>query len=230
MAMTDDGAPAGGGASSGATGAAGGATTEFDLAALDPFESYRIMRSVVTPRPIALVTSLDEHGRVNAAPFSFFNAVAFDPCLVALGIEPRPDGSPKDTAHNIRFHGEFVVNIVDFALAEKMNICSTPLPPGESEVALAGLTLTPSLGVAPPRIAEAPAHLECVRHVTLQLGRRRDVVIGEVVRISVREGIIDPETLRVDAALLDTVGRLGGNLYTRTRDTFPLSRPDARHG
>ena len=203
---------------------------EFDLRRLEPFDAYRVLRGIVTPRPIALVTTLDADGRVNAAPFSFFNALAFDPCLVGLGIEPRADGRPKDTSANIRDTGQFVVNMVDRALAEQMNQCSAPLEPGDSEIEIAGLTLLPSLCVDPPRIAEAPAHLECRRHVTVQLGGRRDIVIGEVMRIGVREGLIDPESFAVDSHGLDLIARLGGNRYATTRETFTMRRPDGRHG
>jgi flavin reductase (DIM6/NTAB) family NADH-FMN oxidoreductase RutF len=200
---------------------------EFDLSSLTPVDAYKIMRSVVTPRPIALVTTVDPEGRVNAAPFSFFNAIAFDPCMVVLGLEARPDGSPKDTARNIRDTRVFVVNVVDEALAEQMNICSTTLAPGESEIDLAGLSLGPSLDVEPPRILEAPACLECRRHTTLEVGNRREIVVGEVVRIAIRADIVDPGTLRVDPARLATIGRLGGDFYASTRDTFRMGRPDA---
>jgi len=200
---------------------------EFDLSTLTPTDAYKVMRSVVTPRPIALVTTLDADGSVNAAPFSFFNAIAFDPCMVVLGLEARADGSQKDTARNIRATREFVVNIVDEALAEQMNVCSAELPPGASEVDLAGLSLGASVDVAPPRIVEAPACLECRRHTTLEVGNRREIVIGEVVRIAVRPDIVDVETLRFDPARLATIGRLGGDYYASTRDTFRMHRPEA---
>ena len=129
---------------------------EFKLEELSPKNGYKLLRNIITPRPIALVTTINGAGLVNAAPFSFFNAIAFDPCLIVLGLEARPDGSPKDTSTNIRDRREFVVNIVDFALAERMNLCSAPLPPDESEIS-SGLTPQPSSTVMPPRPAEAPA-------------------------------------------------------------------------
>jgi flavin reductase (DIM6/NTAB) family NADH-FMN oxidoreductase RutF len=198
---------------------------DFLLADMDPVDAYKVFRSVVTPRPIALVTTLDPDGIVNAAPFSFFNAVAYDPCMVVLGVEARPDTRPKDTSANIRELPEFVVNIVDFALAERMNLCSLPLEPGESEVDLAGLTTAPSATVRPPRIVEAPAALECTRHTTLQVGNRREIIVGEVLRIVVRPDLVDEERLRIDQAGIDTIGRMGGDTYATTRDRFEMPRP-----
>ncbi|MBO6561048.1 MAG: flavin reductase family protein [Nisaea sp.] len=201
----------------------------FNLADLSPADAYKLMRNVVTPRPIALVTTIDEEGVVNAAPFSFFNAIAFDPCMVVLGLEARPDGSPKDTSRNIRTTREFVVNMVDRAMAEQMNLCSTPLPHGESEIPLAGFTTTPSEQVAPPRIAEAPAILECTRHTTLELGNRREIVVGEVRAIAVRDDLLlNEEKLHIDHVGLDTIARLGANFYATSRDTFEMVRPDGR--
>lgn len=198
---------------------------DFLLADMTPTDAYKLFRSLVTPRPIALVTTLDTDGVVNAAPFSFFNAIAFDPCMVVLGLEARPDHRPKDTSANIRELPEFVVNIVDRALAEQMNLCALPLEPGESEIDVAGLDTAPSVTVRPPRIVQAPAALECKRHTTLQLGNRREIVVGEVLRIVVRPDLVDDATQRIDAAALDTIGRLGGNTYTTSRDTFEMPSP-----
>lgn len=203
---------------------------EFLLADMDPFDAYKVFRSVVTPRPIALVTTLAPNGTVNAAPFSFFNAVAYDPCMVVLGVDARPDRRLKDTSANIRELPEFVVNMVDMALAEQMNLCALPLEPGESEIDVAGLDLAPSGTVQPPRIAQSPAALECKRHTTLQLGNRREIVVGEVSRIVVREDLVDEQRLRIDQAGLDTIARLGGDLYCTSRDVFEMPRPDSRPG
>ncbi len=201
---------------------------DFLLADMDPVDAYKVFRSVVTPRPVALVTTLAPDGTVNAAPFSFFNAIAFDPCMVVLGVDARPDRRPKDTSANIRELPEFVVNIVDHALAEQMNLCALPLEPGESEIDVAGLETAPSVTVRPPRIVQAPAALECRRHTTLQVGNRREIIVGEVLRIVVRADLVDEERLRIDQAGLDTVGRLGGDTYTTTRDRFEMPVPKTR--
>ncbi len=201
---------------------------EYKLDELSAQDGYKLLREIVTPRPIALVTTADDEGVVNAAPFSFFNAIAFDPCMVVLGLETRPDGSPKDTSRNIRASREFVVNMVDYAMAEKMNRASTPLPPGESEIEISGFTPLESCVVTPPRLAEAPAALECTRHTTLELGIRREIVVGEVKAIAIRRDLVDKDTLDIDPVGLDIIGRLSGNRYIRTREIFEMKRPGGR--
>ncbi|MBV8776259.1 MAG: flavin reductase family protein, partial [Alphaproteobacteria bacterium] len=129
----------------------------FDLAKMPAQDGYKLLISTVVPRPIALTTTADAKGRINAAPFSFFNAVSSDPPVVVLGINGAgPEGSAtgyKDTESNIRETGEFVVNLVDEALAERMNICAVDFPTEVGELEIANLTALPSAGVKPPRIA-----------------------------------------------------------------------------
>src|SRR5579864_9307133 len=98
--------------------------TSFSFHDLAPRDRYKLLCAVVVPRPIALVTTLDENGALNAAPFSFFNVFSEDPALVVLGLQHRPDGTPKDTTRNIHRCGEFVVHMVDEALASAMNDCA----------------------------------------------------------------------------------------------------------
>lgn len=133
---------------------------ELDLTGPHRDDAYMILAGLVTPRPIALVTTVDPEGRVNAAPFSFFNVLGDSPPIVGFCPGDRSPGVPKDTARNIRLTHEFVVNLVDEAIAEKMNLCASSLPPGESELAHAGLSAAGSSVVKPPRILEAPASLE----------------------------------------------------------------------
>ena len=132
-----------------------------------------------------------------------------------LGLQHNPDGTPKDTTRNIHVTGEFVVNLVDEAIAEAMNLTSIDFPPGESEPVVAGLGLAVSTLVKPPRLADAPAAFECRRTVALAFGPQRELLIGEVLGVYVREGIVDPATLNVDFAALRPVGRLCGNAYAR---------------
>ncbi len=126
---------------------------EADFATLSAQDRYKLLCSLVVPRPIALVTTVGPGGVVNAAPFSFFNVFAEDPALVVLGLQARPDGSLKDTAAHIRVTGAFVVNLVDEALAERMNICAVDFPADTSELDAAGLTKLPghSIPVLSPR-------------------------------------------------------------------------------
>jgi flavin reductase (DIM6/NTAB) family NADH-FMN oxidoreductase RutF len=196
----------------------------FDFKELGPAERYRLLGGLVVPRPIALITSRDLEGRDNAAPFSFFNVLAEEPPLVVLGLGISPTGRAKDTTNNIRDRGEFVVNLVDEPIAEAMNLCAIDLPPEISEVELAGFSLLPSELVAPGRIAEAPVSMECRRYVTLQPGRERYIVLGEVLMLHVRDGIVDPESLRVDRDAYAPIGRLFGGGYVRTHDRFEMPR------
>jgi flavin reductase (DIM6/NTAB) family NADH-FMN oxidoreductase RutF len=196
----------------------------FDLAELSASARYKLLGGLVVPRPIALVTTESADGRVNAAPFSFFNVFAEEPPLVVLGLGISPLGGAKDTTVNIRDAGEFVVHLVDETIAEAMNLCAIDFPPEVSEIAVAGFDLVPSEKVMPPRIAQAPVHLECRRYVTLQPARERYLVIGEVLVAHVRDGLIDPATLRVDRDAYAPIGRLFGGGYVRTHDRFEMPR------
>ncbi|BBK31835.1 flavin reductase (DIM6/NTAB) family NADH-FMN oxidoreductase RutF [Stella humosa] len=199
---------------------------EFDFATLAPADRYKLLIQVVVPRPIALVTAIDAAGRVNAAPYSFFNVMSQTPPLVVLGIDVRSDGSPKDSVQFPRESGEFVVNMVDFAMAEAMNVCAIDFPPGENELAAAGLATLPSTKVGAPRIAAAPASLECRKVSLIEVGPNgRSILVGEVVHLHIRDdAMADTERLYVDPARLDIVGRLGGAGYVRTTDRFDMKR------
>ena len=199
---------------------------ELDLEGIHADRAYPILASLVVPRPIAWVTTLDENGIVNAAPFSFFNAFGADPPIIGFAPGDRSDGSPKDTARNIRRNHEFVVNLVDEATAEAMNVTSASLPHGVSELDAAKLTAVPSSVVSPPRIGEAPASMECSEWGTLQIGGNR-LVIGLVKRVHVRDDLIDPEKLRIRTENFHVIGRMASpDWYCRTRDRFQMRRPE----
>ncbi|RFB91738.1 flavin reductase [Rhizobium leguminosarum bv. trifolii] len=197
----------------------------FDFTELPERERYKLMIGTIIPRPIALVTTVDEHGRINAAPFSFFNCLSADPPILAIGVENNADMSFKDTGHNIRMTEVFTVNIVSFAIAEAMHVCGAKYPRGVDELKQAGLTAMPGEKVASPWIAEAPAAFECRRHVTLELGRSRQIVMGEIVYAHYRDGVVDPERLHVDPAAVDAIARLGGDTCATTRDRFEMLTP-----
>lgn len=199
---------------------------ELDLEGKHASRAYAMLASLITPRPIAWVTTLDENGAVNAAPFSFFNALGGNPPIIGFAPGDRDDGEPKDTARNIRRTHEFVVNLVDEATAEAMNRTAASLPYGISELEKTGLTAVPSSVVAPPRIGESPASLECKEWGTLQIGGNR-LIIGLVRRIHVRDELIDPEKLRIRTEKLHVIGRMSSpHWYCRTRDRFEMIRPD----
>ncbi len=198
---------------------------ELDLEGKHASRAYAMLASLVTPRPIAWVTTVDREGIVNAAPFSFFNVLGASPPIVGICPGDRPDGTPKDTAANIRLTHEFVVNLVDEGVAEAMNRTAASLPPGVSELEHSGLTTLPSSVVRPPRIAEAPAAMECSEWGTLQIGDNR-LIIGLVKRLHLRDELVEPETLRIRTDLFHPVGRMASpDWYCRTRDRFEMVRP-----
>jgi len=198
---------------------------ELDLAGQFADRAYPLLVSLVVPRPIALVTTIGADGKANAAPFSFFNVLGAQPPIVAFAPGDRDDGTPKDTALNVRATHEFVVNLVDESIAEAMNQCAASLPYGENELVRAGLTAAPSSAVRPPRIAESPASLECVEWSTLQIGNNR-VVIGVVKRLHLREELFNAEKKRINTEKLFLIGRMAApHWYCRTRDRFEMIRP-----
>lgn len=199
--------------------------THFDLTALPNAARYKLLAASVVPRPIAWVSTVDGDGAVNLAPYSFFGLMGSDPPVVAFAPGNRAAGVPKDTALNIGSGGDFTVNLVSDALAGAMNATATDFPPGEGEAAALGIALTPGTQVATPRVAHAPAALECREVQTVQIGNTR-VVLGEVLGLTLRaDAVQDPARFYVDTAALDLVGRMGGpSAYARTRDVFHLAR------
>src|ERR1700759_982922 len=197
----------------------------FDFCALSAREKYKLMIGTVVPRPIALVTTVDPHGRVNAAPFSFFNCLSADPPILALGVENHPDMRFKDTGLNVRLTEVFTVNIVSHAIAEAMHVCAVPFKPDHDELRSAGLTAMPGTLVPSPYIKEAPAAFECRRHVTLELGKSRQIILGEIVFAHYQRDVIDADRMRIDPARLDAIARLGGNTCSTIRDRFEMLTP-----
>jgi flavin reductase (DIM6/NTAB) family NADH-FMN oxidoreductase RutF len=198
---------------------------ELDLEGEFAGRAYPILASLVTPRPIALVTTISPDGKINAAPFSFFNLMGGSPPILAFAPGDRDDGAPKDTARNIRLTHEFVVNLVDETIAEAMNRCAASLPYGENELQSAGLRATASTSVKAPRILESPVNLECSEWGTLQIGRNR-VVIGLIKRVHLRDDLFDAEKKRIRTERLFLIGRMASpHWYCRTRDRFEMIRP-----
>jgi flavin reductase (DIM6/NTAB) family NADH-FMN oxidoreductase RutF len=198
---------------------------KITLADLSPAQRYHITSSLVVPRPIAWVTTLNEDGSVNAAPFSYFQLMGENPPLVVLGIGRRNDGEPKDTLKNIRRSREFVINLVTEENAELMNLCATDFPPGMSEVETLQLATEPSSVVKPPRLAVSPASFEAREVQTLLIGGNQ-IIMGELLVAHVRDEFIDAKTLRIRTNEMHMIGRLqgGGGGYTRTRDPFEIKR------
>jgi flavin reductase (DIM6/NTAB) family NADH-FMN oxidoreductase RutF len=208
---------------------------ELPADSLSAGDRYRLMTSLIVPRPIAWVSTVSAAGHRNLAPFSYFNAVCSDPATVVLGLGWAADGRPKDTLANVLETGELTISVVTESLAEAMNHTSGAFAHDVDEWAEAGVDAAPSVAVTPPRVAEAAAALECRLVQAIPLGRRENgspsttLVIARIVHFHVREGLIqrdENDKLRpVDPAQLATVGRLAGMAYTKTSDRFELVRP-----
>ena len=194
---------------------------DIDLEKLTAHQRYKLMASLIVPRPIALITTLNADGVINAAPFSMFNMVGEDPPIVMVSINARDDDTLKDTAVNIERSAEFVVHISDEAMAQKMHRCGDHLPSDVSELAHAGLSTAPSQRVAPPRIVEAPVAFECTLFEKLETASRK-IFIGQVRWLHVRDGLVDMEACRVNFQDYFPIGRFGGGLYATTRDRFEM--------
>jgi flavin reductase (DIM6/NTAB) family NADH-FMN oxidoreductase RutF len=198
----------------------------FSSSELAPGTAYKLLVSTVLPRPIAFVTTVNRSGQVNAAPFSFFNAMGSEPPVVVLGFEPRTDGSQKDTPNNILATREFVVNMVNEPLAAQMNMCAASFAPDVDEAAVAQLATTASTGVAPPRLCASPVSLECKLIQDTPLAGGGIIILGEVLHFHVSDLVIaQTDPLRIDIDKLALISRLSGPLYGRTTDQFEIQRP-----
>ena len=193
---------------------------------LHPRDAYRLMISILIPRPIAWVSTQGQDGSFNLAPYSFFNGVGGTPPTIMVAMGQR-QGKPKDSLRNIQQTGEFVVNIVSAELAQQMNLSSGEYPPDVDEFSLAGLETAPSIDVRPPRVALAPAAMEVkLSQIVPVEGTTYAMVIGRILRYHLREGLLRPNGL-VDPQLLNPLARLGGDEYALLGDIFELKRPAA---
>lgn len=198
----------------------------IDPAALNRQERNALITGIVGPRPIAWISSIAPDGSSNLAPFSFFNAFSFDPPTIAVGPGSRR-GINKDTLRNLKATGEFALSVVDRDLAERANASSGEFPPEVDEWEVAGVTPKPCEVVAPPRVAESPAALECRVRQVVELGEgdqaSNALVLARVLRIHIRDDALDSGQVVPEA--LDLVGRMGGDEWCTTRDRFALPRP-----
>ncbi len=196
---------------------------------LDPqsFDGFnRVLTGVVVPRPIAFVSTMSKDGLINLAPYSFFNAVAYDPPTIVFSSSRHAGDKRKDTLAHIEETGEFVVNIVVDDIAEAMNRTAAEYPSEVSEFEIAGLTPAPSERVRPPRVAESPVNMECRLLQVVPLGQgdhQHGLVIGQIVLMHIRDDIIEGH--RINHQLLKPTGRLAGSMYCHTSDVFEMVRP-----
>lgn len=192
--------------------------------------AYNPFKALVSPRPIAWVSSQDNDGVLNLAPYSFFNALAeFPPTIVFAPNGPRMGGGVKDTLANIEATNQFVVNLCSYELREQMNASSAHVPPDADEFALAGLTPEPSRKVKPPRVKEALAALECEFMFRARLPSthpkiENNAVFGKVVGVHIDDSILEDGMVRMDR--YKPLARLGYMDYTYVENVFAIERPD----
>ena len=197
----------------------------FDLDELGYQESYRLLVNTVVPRPIALVTTVDAAGIPNAAPFSFFNLMGHDPPILVLGIERKAPGEYKDTLRNLRDSGEFVVNLVNEALAERMNVTAVDFDSSVDELEEAGLESERATRVNVPRITDSPVSLECTTRQVISLGEDRSLVIGDIRAMHIADEYYDETRRYVLTEKMRLIGRMHGRgWYVRTGDLFHMER------
>jgi flavin reductase (DIM6/NTAB) family NADH-FMN oxidoreductase RutF len=185
---------------------------DFDLAALESLSRYKLLTSAIIPRPIAWVTTRSTKGVINAAPFSQFLVVSYDPPLLAISVAFGK--RKKDTQRNIEDTGEFVVNTVPEHAAELIQKCSNDYPPDVSEVEELGLKLLPSQKLSVPRLAISAVHFECRLKQMIEVGDSpNQLIIGDVVLMHVEQKLIHDQ--KIDAEAYRTLARIGGRNYLR---------------
>ncbi len=199
---------------------------EFDPTKIDNTLVYRLLTSIIIPRPIAWVSSISENGINNLAPFSYFNMVGDDPPHVMFSTR-RDNNSNKDTLNNVLAINQFVVNMVTKDLAEPMNASAAVVAADVDEFALVGVTPVPSSLVKPFRVAESPIQLECelVHHYFLEDHQQGGacVLIGRVVMIHITDELLLDES-RINNELYKPIARLGGSNYSEQGEIFSIKR------
>jgi flavin reductase (DIM6/NTAB) family NADH-FMN oxidoreductase RutF len=192
---------------------------------------YKILIGSVVPRPIGWISTVDEAGHPNLAPFSFFNVVcARPPTVLFCPLIRSTDGEQKDTLNNVKATGEFVVNIVTEELTPAMIASSVEIASEVNEFELTGLETASSVVVRPPRVAQSPIHFECKLTQIVEIGNNRgggSVVIGEIVHLHLDERVLLGED-KIDLTALKPVGRLAGSAYIRVTDLFEIERPKSQ--
>lgn len=195
---------------------------------LSDIQNYKLLSGSVIPRPIAFVTSEDEKGNLNGAPFSFFNVVNNKPPMIAIAAQ-RSNGKRKDTAINIEKTKEFVVHITDEFNIEDINETTAPLKYEDNELERTSLTLISSSIIQTPAVKEANIRFECKLDQIIQLGTKNDgadLIIGEVVMYHISEDVYFEDS-KIDSNQLKPVARLAGNNYSKLGDIFTIKRPES---
>lgn len=201
-------------------------TIKIDPKNLNRMEAHALLVGAIVPRPIALVSTVNEKGIYNIAPFSFFSALSVKPALVGFGVARKRDGQKKDTLINIEETKDFVINVVNEDLAQAMNLTSGEYAPQVDEFKVANLTPALSDLIKSPRVAESPVNLECQLWQILEFGQlpaQTSFIIGEVLRVHINEDVWEDGVIK--ALKLKAIGRLGEDYYCRIREIFEMKRP-----
>ncbi|MBS2035306.1 flavin reductase family protein [bacterium] len=198
----------------------------YEFAGMSAKDTYKLVVSTIVPRPIAWVTTQNSQGQLNAAPYSFFNAMSGQPPILVLGIGNRENGEPKDTLKNIQETGQFVINLVNQELASAMNVTATPFPYGINELEQAGLTTSPAQLVKPPKITESPVAFECELLQTVRVCEANTIVIGRALAMHIQDRyLLDAAKHYVNTPELKLIGRMhGAGWYTNTSELFQIER------
>jgi flavin reductase (DIM6/NTAB) family NADH-FMN oxidoreductase RutF len=201
----------------------------FDLPSLQPSARHALLTPLIAPRPIAFVSTVSADGVGNLAPFSFFAMGGQNPQGVVFCPTADRDGNPKDTLRNVQATGEFVVNIVSREMAERVNQASAPYPPDVDEFDVTGFTRVASDIVRPPRVAEAPAALECRVYQLVPQGSgpmHGTWVIGEVLVAHIRDEFLAEDGLP-DTVKINPAARMGRTEWVQitAASVFSLPRP-----
>lgn len=193
---------------------------------IDHGSAHLLLSSIIMPRPIAFVSTVDENEIHNLAPFSSFTSICLEPAVVCFSIAWRRDGQKKDTLKNIEWCGDFVINVVDENLAETMNQTAADYPSNVDEFKEVGLTPVNSEIVKAPRVAESPINMECQLRQIITFGSKTGgshLIIGEVILVHIIDEIwINGE---IQLSKLKAIGRLGGNYYSKIGEKFEMKRP-----
>ena len=180
----------------------------------------------ITPRPIAFVSTVSKDGIYNLAPYSFFTGVGANPPVIGFSPVVNREGRIRDSRINAEETGQFVVNIVSEGIVYAMNETAVDVPSEVDEFQLSGLTPTASTLVSAPRVKEARVSMECQLIEVIEVSKKSlggALILGEVLLFHIDDEIIDDFT--IDPDLLGTIGRMGGNGYTRTKERFDIARP-----
>jgi len=201
---------------------------DIDINDLSKKEIYKLMTSIIVPRPIAWISTISKNGIYNLAPFSYFAGISSDPPLLMVSVGSKEEGIKKDTWQNIEETGCFVVNIVTKELLEKMNISALPYEKDVDEFEKSGLTPASADIVKAPMVAESPINVECEKYQIIEIGNM-GIIFGKVLKLHIKDDVLN-EKGYVDTTKLELIGRLGGANYCLiTEDnTFELRRPDLK--